>query len=147
MGDETLWSEEIAGPEVRGGYFSLRIGERNPLPASLFDDDDLYLGILVDGGEIRPRAQLASVAFARRSGQAEDVAGRNVHPNSVTIGDRVVIDENGSWLGDPTGLTGPRGEPGVAGEKGAAGIIGERGATGETDAQGIRGAQGSTGGL
>jgi hypothetical protein len=165
-GDETLWSEEIAGLEVRGGYFSLRIGERNPLPASLFEDDDLYLGIRVDGGEILPRAQLASVAFARRSGQADDVAGRNIHPNSVTIGDRVVIDENGRWLGDPTGLTGPRGEPGeigpqgergangadgepgvagLNGENGAAGIIGERGATGETGAQGIRGAQGATG--
>ena len=46
---------------------------------------------------------------------AVDVLNENIHPASVSIGETVVIDENGQWVGDTTGLVGPQGPPGVDG--------------------------------
>ena len=44
---------------------------------------------------------------------ALDVTDEDIHPKSVSMGDRLVIDDMGQWVGDPTGL---RGEPGQDGE-------------------------------
>lgn len=44
---------------------------------------------------------------------ADDVFGKDINPASVPIGGTIpVIDSNGQWIGDPTGLIGPGGTPG-----------------------------------
>ena len=64
-----------------------------------------------------------------------------------------VIDTNGKWVGDPTGLAGPQGpqgEPGVAGPqgpKGDTGAIGPQGPKGDTGAIGPQGPKGDTGAI
>ncbi|MCP4002323.1 MAG: collagen-like protein, partial [Gammaproteobacteria bacterium] len=57
----------------------------------------------------------------------------------VGINGSPVIDANGQWVGNPTGLVGPQGIPGNDGSDGAVG------ATGATGAQGVAGAVGATG--
>ncbi|MCB9880979.1 MAG: hypothetical protein H6834_04255, partial [Planctomycetes bacterium] len=59
--------------------------------------------------------------IARRAANADDVQGRDVHPRSITIGTRLVIDEIGKWTGDTAGLQGPKGDPGPAGPVGPQG--------------------------
>ena len=54
----------------------------------------------------------------------------------VRINGSDVINAKGEWVGDPTGLTGPKGDTGDTGP---------RGATGTTGAQGPAGAKGNTG--
>jgi hypothetical protein len=138
-GGEPVWSETREGVEVAGGQFNLRIGDRNPLSPELFRGAGLYLSVSVEGDEILPRHPVSSVTHAFVAAHADDVRGRAIHPGSVSIGDEVVIDENGRWVGDPSGLQGPQGERGAAGQDGA------QGATGETGAQGERGETGATG--
>src|SRR5512137_354553 len=57
----------------------------------------------------------------------------------------VVIDSQGKWVGDPTGLIGPQGLQGVQGVKGETGDKGDKGATGDTGAAGAAGAMGAPG--
>ena len=56
--------------------------------------------------------------------------GEDIHPNSVSINDTEVINSNGQWVGDPTGLRGPQGEQGAQGEPGVPGVAGEIGPAG-----------------
>lgn len=65
--------------------------------------------------------------------------------NGIWAGDRRVIDGNGTWVGDPTGLTGPQGPKGDTGAAGATGPQGPQGATGATGATGSRGPAGPAG--
>jgi len=55
---------------------------------------------------------------------------------SVFVGNRPVIDSNGRWVGDPTGLQGrqgDRGPPGPQGPQGSQGPRGEKGEPGSVD--------------
>ena len=61
-----------------------------------------------------PIAMLADVAL--------DVRGE-INPEAIN--GNVIVDANGQWVGDPTGLVGPAGPPGA---DGARGPQGERGA-------------------
>ncbi len=144
-GGEPVWSETREGVEVAGGQFNLRIGDRNPLSPELFRGAGLYLSVSVEGDEILPRHPVSSVTHAFVAAHADDVRGRAIHPGSVSIGDEVVIDENGRWVGDPTGLQGPQGARGPAGQDGAQGATGETGAQGERGPIGVTGAQGDRG--
>lgn len=65
--------------------------------------------------------------------------------NGIWAGDRRVIDGNGSWVGDPTGLTGPQGPKGDTGATGATGPAGPKGNTGATGATGPAGPAGANG--
>jgi len=63
--------------------------------------------------------------------------------NSLSIGDYgEVIDSQGEWTGDPTGLQGPQGQRGLKGEQGPQG---QRGLKGEQGPQGQRGLKGEQG--
>jgi hypothetical protein len=70
---------------------------------------------------------------------------------NIAIAGAPVIDANGNWVGNPTGLTGPTGPTGptgttgATGATGATGIAGTNGATGPTGATGATGLAGSTG--
>ena len=136
---EPLWSEEREGVEVAAGRFSLRLGDRTPIDGAVFRQGQLYLQVTVEGDTLAPREAVSSVAHAFHAAVADDVTDRAIHPRSVSIGEQVVIDEQGRWVGDATGLRGPQGDQGIQGEQG---VQGERGIQGE---QGVRGAQGFQG--
>jgi hypothetical protein len=74
-------------------------------------------------------------------GTTTPAASLDVNGN-VAIAGNVVIDANGNWVGNPTGLTGPQG---AKGDTGATGAIGPQGSTGDTGAKGDTGAQGPSG--
>ena len=119
-GGTLLWSEEREDVVVSEGYFSLRLGDQLPLDAEIFDGRALFLAVWVNGDEILPRQAISTVAYAFRAEQANDVAGRVIHPDGVFIGDTEVINSDGEWVGPSTGLQGPRGESGVPGASGQA---------------------------
>ena len=73
--------------------------------------------------------------------------------NGIQVNTFNVINTNGEWIGDPTGLRGPQGTQGILGTQGAQGAQGSVGNTGDTGPtgasptgpQGAQGAQGSQG--
>lgn len=140
-GGNAVWSEVIS-IALDDGFFSAELGAINPLSDSLLATEALYLGITVGNDpEMTPRAKIGSVPYALRAG---DVTG-DIHPTTVSVGGQIVIDENGTWVGPPTGLVGPAGPAGVAGPAGPMGPPGPAGATGATGPQGPAGVQGATG--
>jgi hypothetical protein len=139
-----IWSEEHM-ITFDGGYFSASLGSVVPFGEAIFDGSVRYLGIRVGNDpEMTPRAPVASVPYARL---AENVNG-DITPSSITINGVQVIDSNGNWTGDPTGLagpTGPEGPPGPMGPTGPSGAIGAIGPTGPMGPTGSAGPTGPTG--
>jgi len=91
---------QVLNIQLDDGYFSGRIGEDgdNPFPPTLFDGSVRYLGITVGADdELAPRARLASVPYAFLS---NDAIG-DIHPASVTVAGKEVIDNKGNWVGAP----------------------------------------------
>jgi Collagen triple helix repeat (20 copies) len=72
-------------------------------------------------------------------------AAGNVRAASLNVGTVPVIDSNGNWIGNPTGLIGPMGLQGPAGPTGPQGAPGSTGATGATGPAGPTGPQGPIG--
>ena len=93
-----LWTE-VLNIQLDDGYFSARIGEDgdNAFPAGLFDGSVRYLGVTVGtDAELAPRARLASVPYAFIAG---DAVG-DIHPLTVTVGGKQVINKKGEWIGN-----------------------------------------------
>jgi hypothetical protein len=135
---------------VADGLASAWIGAVTPLPIALFEEHALlYLGVTLGTDvEAQPRHRLGSVPYALRAAsaaQAEDVAGRDIHPNSVTINGQPVIDAAGQWVGPSTGLVGPQGPAGPEGPAGAVGPAGPEGPAGEIGPAGPEGSAGAVG--
>lgn len=142
-GGAPLWSESHT-ITFDDGHFSVGLGESAPLSDAL-NGEGRYLGITVGGdGEMTPRAAVRSVPYALLAG---DVRG-DITPTSVAIeGVGTVIDENGQWVGDTSGLIGPAGPAGPQGAAGAQGAQGPAGPAGPAGAQGPAGPQGPTGSM
>ena len=82
-GGTALWTETQPSVSLRGGYFSVLLGQISPMPANLFSQPQRYLGVTVDGNlEMVPRQPFASVAYALNAGYA-DTAGNGVFPGLV----------------------------------------------------------------
>jgi hypothetical protein len=142
-GGTLLWSESQAAVSVNQGVFKTELGSVTGFPPALFDGRTLHLGIQVSSdAEMVPHLPITTQAYAQRAAEAGDVTGRDVHPRTVTIGTRQVIDSTGKWVGDPTGLIGP---PGPAGPQGPTGPIGPQGLQGPMGATGPTGPQGPAG--
>ena len=136
---ELLWTETHT-ISFEEGYFSVALGSITAFDSGVFDGSERYLGIRVGSDpEMSPRAGVRSVPYALL---ANDVNG-DITPNSVSVeGFGLVIDENGQWVGDPTGLVGPMGPEGPAG---AQGEPGPAGAVGPQGPAGLQGPQGDIG--
>ncbi|MDI3282668.1 hypothetical protein [Polyangium sp. 15x6] len=135
-----LWSEEhkVAFDE---GFYSVSLGSIVPFD-KLFDGSVRYLGITIESeSELQPRAPIQSVPYALL---ANDVNG-DIHPTSVTINGTEVINNNGEWVGPPTGLVGPTGATGPQGPVGADGAVGPAGPTGALGPVGPMGPTGADG--
>ncbi len=129
-GGAPIFEEVHPAVVVFQGYYAIAIGSEQALPPGLFGQPELYLGLSIDGGaELTPRTALSKVPAAFHADVAVDAVG-DIHPTSVSIGERQVIDGNGRWVGDPTGLRGPQGPRGPAGAEGPQGPEGPRGAAG-----------------
>ncbi len=123
-GGEAIWTQTIT-VSMENGIFSVLLGSQaNPLDETVFSGRDRWLGVAVgDEVEMTPRVQVRSVPYAVRVEQATNSVG-DITPNTVSVGGSEVIDENGHWVGDPTGLAGPKGDQGDRGLQGTPGAAG-----------------------
>jgi cysteine-rich repeat protein len=148
-GGQVLWSEIHAEVDVAQGDFSVVLGEASELPGGVDPSQGLWLGIQVESDdELTPRMRVGGALrahWAAVAAQALDVRDRHIHPNAVSIGDRPVIDAQGRWVGDPTGLQGPPGEAGATGQPGPEGVPGADGAPGPAGPAGGQGPSGPQG--
>ncbi|WP_437977854.1 hypothetical protein WMF11_14300 [Sorangium sp. So ce295] len=134
-----LWSE-VHSITFEDGFFSVRLGAIVPFEQAIFDGAERYLGITVgDDVELEPRATVASVPYALLAGNVNgditptSVTVNTTSGNTLVLGERgiivngvLVIDENGEWVGSPTGLQGPQGLPGPTGPEGGSVRLGLR---------------------
>lgn len=141
--------DETQSINVVDGQVSASVGSVQTLSESLFDNDDLFLGVTFGGdSESAPRLRLASAPFAfraRSAKRADDVPGQDITPNSVTVGGVPVIDSDGNWVGPNSGLVGPVGPEGPVGPGGPEGPAGPQGLQGPAGADGLDGATGPVG--
>jgi archaellum component FlaG (FlaF/FlaG flagellin family) len=141
-GGSVLWTEThtLAFDE---GYYSVQLGSDTPFSPSVINGSTRYIGVRVSGdAEMAPRGVVGSVPYAML---ANDVNG-DINPSSVNIpGYGPVIDENGVWVGEPTGLVGPQGPQGASGPAGATGATGPQGPAGAAGPQGPAGVTGAAG--
>lgn len=130
-GGESLWEEAHPITAV-DGLFNVLLGSLDPFPDGLFRQDSLYLSLSTEAdGELQPRQQLVSVAYAMRSREAENVAATIISPigiqllgsggawdssgvletpllkaDSLAVGDIPVINSEGRWVGPGNPTTG-----------------------------------------
>ncbi len=68
-GGTVLWSE-VTSVTTADGLFTRNLGSVTPIPTTVFNNPDRWLGIQVQGfGEMIPRTQLTSVAYALETAQ------------------------------------------------------------------------------
>lgn len=108
-----LW-QEPKRIRFESGYYVTSLGDVVPFPAWLWDGSRRFLSITIEGKPLLPRLALESVPYALVS---HNVVG-DITPRSVSVGEQVVINESGEWVGPPSGLIGPRGAPGEPGPPG-----------------------------
>jgi hypothetical protein len=141
-GTQVIWQEAHL-VAFEDGFFSVELGAMTKLDGTIFDGSVRYLGIKVGGDpEMKPLAPTRSVPYALL---ANDVNG-DINPHTISIqGYGVIIDENGNWVGNPTGLAGPTGPAGPAGTEGPQGPQGLQGPQGPQGAEGPAGPMGPAG--
>ncbi|WP_459870253.1 hypothetical protein [Endothiovibrio diazotrophicus] len=156
-GGTALWSEAHPGVTVTDGRYHLLLGGSAPGLAEHFDGSARWMAVEGADGDLAapPRRALGAAAHAVTSAQAiaalasgesdradaaatATVAGNvatlaegPIAPASVALaGQGTLIDGNGRWLGDPSGLQGPQGPRGAPGEQGPSGPTGNPGPAG-----------------
>ena len=73
-----LWEEQQQNVTVRGGHFSVLLGNTTPLPETLFDEPDRFIGVTVDPyEEMVPRQRFASVPYAVQASHASEADHAN----------------------------------------------------------------------
>ncbi|MBI4702884.1 MAG: collagen-like protein [Deltaproteobacteria bacterium] len=145
LSSQPVWIE-IHSVQLVDGYFDVTLGSLVPFQKSVFDGSTRFLGVKVgDDPEMAPRVEIGSIPYAL---VANNAIG-DITPSSVTIADYgEVIDSEGKWVGDPTGLVGPagpKGDKGNKGDTGAQGLIGPQGPKGDPGPVGAQGATGPKG--
>jgi hypothetical protein len=130
-GAELLYEELHQEVEFHEGWYFIHVGSIEPLNNEIFQRDTLYFSVSIDGGaEIQPRISLGRVPAAFIANVALDAIG-DIEPNSIRVNGQVIIDEDGRWVGAPTGLVGPAGAVGAVGPRGPQGPQGPVGPGGE----------------
>ena len=124
-GGTPLWAE-LHAVGVQDGLFHVLLGSLVTFPDTLFSEANRFLGIRVQGEEeFLPRQQIVSVAYAIRAATAASVEGTitpdairltdgkasldslgaltasQVHTDSLNVGGKGVIDQDGNWTGQP----------------------------------------------
>ena len=117
------WTEQYMGVALVEGYYSVLLGSQLPLTEALVRNNQ-YLQIEVGAQVLAPRTRLVAVPFAL---VAQALRGGPVDATAVAISGVPVIDAQGRWVGNPTGLQGPQGAAGVGGPAGPPGPAGGNG--------------------
>ena len=132
---------------VNGGIFHAFVD----IPAEYFRNTPRWLEVSVrcpagvgDFQTLEPRQQLTASPLALHATKADNATG-DITPRSISIGGTEIIDENGDWVGDSSGLQGPKGDPGDPGAKGDKGDPGDPGSPGEKGDKGDPGNPGAKG--
>lgn len=117
--------------------------------ANITEDMQLWLEVEFDGVVKGQRERIGTqirALFCRQASFADDVYDKDINPRSVGIrGVGPVINSEGRWVGQPTGLQGPQGPAGPQGPKGDKGDPGPQGLQGPPGPQGPQGPQGRPG--
>ena len=114
---EVLWEEQFTDIPVVDGVFLIELGTQNPLGFLSREDGSLYLGIAIDAyPEMEPRMLVGTALRAQWAAHARDVTDEDIHPRTVHVGGRLVIDADGRWRGEALGTQGPPGPQGPAGD-------------------------------
>ena len=75
-----LWTESHAGVGVDAGLFNVILGETAPFPGSLFEEQELWMGVSVDADpEIVPRMRITSTPYALAADVADTVLNLPEH--------------------------------------------------------------------
>lgn len=141
-GGSPLWTETHP-VSVADGTFSVVLGALSDLDAADLGAGERWLGVAISGAEeMRPRTPLRSVPYALVANDAATVDGKtpaqlsvdaitavtdHVRTRPLTVGSLAidgageVIDAQGRWTGDDSGLVGPQGPAGPAGPAGPSG--------------------------
>jgi hypothetical protein len=90
-GGSALWSETRSVATLNG-LFTIYLGQSNPLPSSLFDNVELWLGVAVEGeAEMTPRQRLTAAPYVFRAVSA-DSAGFAFSLAENSVGSEQIID-------------------------------------------------------
>ena len=86
-GGTALWTETQPQVLVQNGLFNVILGSAEPLPTTVFQQAERYLGIEVNasGQELSPRQRLTSVAYAFNADFA-NYAATALNKNSIVSG-------------------------------------------------------------
>ncbi|MBI5528199.1 MAG: hypothetical protein HY897_17845 [Deltaproteobacteria bacterium] len=101
-GGDPVWVEAIPNVGVQNGFYATTLGLSTSLASVFNARKDVWLEISVDGIAITPRQKISAVPYAL---VADDAVGA-IHPTSITVGGKKVVDEEGKWSGDPSGIPG-----------------------------------------
>jgi hypothetical protein len=71
VGGTSLWDEIQSSVAINDGSFQVKLGAETPIPPSIFDGNQLWLGITVDGESLLPRTALVTVPYGFKSGEAD----------------------------------------------------------------------------
>jgi hypothetical protein len=97
-----IW-EETLDVEFSNGYYSSTLGadeEGNPLDTEVLDQNPIFLGLSVDGGDdLAPRHEILSVPYAMMADTCENVSGGIVDASEIRVDGEPVITEGGTWAG------------------------------------------------
>ncbi|MBF0274355.1 MAG: hypothetical protein HQK84_03885, partial [Nitrospinae bacterium] len=117
-----LWLESYFAVNIQQGVLNIELGGNpivdpmgnpillpngTPLPTlvsviqSLPTGGNRWMEIMINGVPMAPLQQFSSTAFSMHSGTADDVPGKDITPNTITINGTLVIDANGEWVGPP----------------------------------------------
>lgn len=133
-GGAPLFQEIHPNVDLFEGYYFVAIGSRTNLDKTIFVRNQLFYSISVDDGpELLPRTPMRKVPVAMVADVAYSVKG-DIDVTSVSVGGQRVVNDQGRWVGDPTGLVGPQGPQGVQGPRGIQGPIGQAGAAADPNA-------------
>ena len=77
--DGLLWSEKHGAVPVSDGLYSTILGSVTPLSASLFNSDEIYFEICINGETLTPRQRITASPFALT---ARTVSGPDIHVDS-----------------------------------------------------------------
>lgn len=69
-GGDVTWSDTLEVALDATGAYVVQLGEHKTLPHTTFDEDDLFLGLTIDGQTLEPRLRVGAVPLARFAAHA-----------------------------------------------------------------------------
>ena len=96
-GGSTLWDETQSDVTVDKGIFNVYLGSVNPIPASLFTGDPLWLEVQVGSEVLSPRKKLVSVGYAIRSAVADS---STITANAHKLDGNSLTDLDSRWVNE-----------------------------------------------